>query len=129
MKNFLFFIWQLPQTTIGVLLLIFYIRSITYFKGTKVAKIYFSAALRGGISLGMVVIMNEKFRRDKNIIMHELGHCLQSRYLGPLYLIIVGMPSMARSVIWNIFKLDQSRYFTAFPENWAENLGKKYFDA
>jgi hypothetical protein len=112
---------------LGYILLAFYKKSVIDSIRTDIADIYFSTSFKGGISLGKTIIVNASFRYDGNTIIHEIGHCLQSRYLGPLYLLIVGGPSILRSFIWNVFKLKRSRYFDAFPESWAERLGNKYF--
>ncbi len=127
MKTILLFIWQLPQIILGHILLMFYKKSMTDSQRTSLATIYFSSSIRGGISLGNVVIVNKKYRREKKLIIHELGHCIQSRYLGPFYLFIVGMPSLARSMLWRFFKLEENSYFNSYPEKWADVLGKKYF--
>ena len=57
----------------------------------------------GGISLGKYSIINEGYAYNKtdsdilklNVSKHEaLGHGTQSRYLGPLYLFVIGLPSI-----------------------------------
>lgn len=52
----------------------------------------------GGVSIGMFVFVNgtkdEAWTHDCRI--HEFGHCIQSLLLGPLYWIVVALPS----VIW-----------------------------
>jgi hypothetical protein len=59
--------------------------------------------------------------------MHEYGHALQSVLLGPLYLIVVGIPSLSRVAYskWYYKKSGRSwkNYFKGFPENWADKLG------
>jgi hypothetical protein len=127
MKTILLVIWQLPQIILGYILLIFYKKSIADSQRASLATVYFSSSIRGGISLGTVVIISKKYRREKKLIIHELGHSIQSRYLGPFYLFIVGVPSLARSILWRFFKLGQTSYFNSFPEKWADVLGRKYF--
>ena len=58
---------------------------------------------------------------------HEYGHSIQSRWLGPLYLPIVGLPSTLRvgyavAYKW-IHKRRWSGYYRGFPERWADELG------
>ena len=49
----------------------------------------------GGISLGTYILMSTTSYKDKRnrTKKHEYGHSRQSLYLGPLYLIIIGLPS------------------------------------
>lgn len=56
---------------------------------------------------------------------HELGHTRQSRMLGPLYLIVVGLPSIARWVFNRFAKRGNDWYLSGFPESWAERLKPK----
>lgn len=48
--------------------------------------------MQGGISLGKYIIVSQW--ATQKTIMHEYGHCLQSKILGPLYLLVVGLPSI-----------------------------------
>ena len=65
---------------------------------------------------------------DDRLLVHEYGHTIQSLILGPLYLPIVGLPS----VIWfRTPRLSQRRhdaessYYAFFTERWANTLGEK----
>ena len=51
--------------------------------------------MTGAITLGNYVFvgLNSEYRET---VKHELGHTIQSKILGPLYLIIIGIPS----IIW-----------------------------
>ena len=85
----------------------------------------------GGVSFGKYIFVEKKLYHSKNVINHELGHSLQSLYLGPFYILIVGIPSQL--LYWRgmfIYNRDKKRYkdyrekyFTRFPENWADSLG------
>jgi hypothetical protein len=59
--------------------------------------------------------------------MHEYGHSRQSAMLGPLYLLVVGIPSLMRVAYSRYYRKKHGhawkRYFDAFPENWADTLG------
>lgn len=80
----------------------------------------------GGISLGQYIIISENSYRDKRnrTKKHEYGHSRQSLYLGPLYLIVVGLPS----ILWAGFIHDmvgkEVSYYDVYPENWADKLGE-----
>ena len=74
-----------------------------------------------GVSLGKYIII--RYNASLNTLNHEYGHCLQSEKLGPLYLLVVGIPSITMNILtrWGILKSE--RYYKRFPENWADTLG------
>jgi hypothetical protein len=93
------------------------------------------------VSLGMFVfITKEPYFYDKlsdeytieelsqRLLVHEYGHTIQSLILGPLYLIVMGIPS----TVWGFLpslnkkrKEKQISYFSFFTESWANHLGEK----
>ena len=78
--------------------------------------------MRGGISLGKYIIVNQ-FARD-NTVYHELGHCRQSMYLGWLYLIVIGIPSIVWAGLYgSIIKPTTNGYYKFYTEKWADKLG------
>ena len=95
MKEFVLWIWQLPQNLLGLLLLLYYQHEQEYhrFNGRR---FYYTREMVSGISLGNYIIMNRKDKEDG--MRHEYGHSVQSRRLGWLYLLIIGLPSL----LWNI---------------------------
>jgi len=125
--------WELPQTTLGVLALGHHlargrIRSLGIESGRIVAEI----STPGAVSLGHVVL----FTPDDNPWIpvgpenraHELGHAVQSRWLGPLYLPLVGVPSVSRVVYARAYKRVTGRrwsgYYAGWPERQADRLGR-----
>ncbi len=56
------------------------------------------------------------------LLVHEFGHTYQSLILGPLYFLVVGLPS----VIWGLVKKPGKSYFSFYAENWANLLGEKH---
>ena len=89
-------------------------------------EIHFANRMLGGISLGKYSIVNTcHYRKDiadalkRDTVRHEaIGHAKQSLYLGPLYLLVVGLPS----IVWAAICKDNKRYFEVYPENWADKL-------
>ena len=64
---------------------------------------------------------------SKRLLVHEYGHTVQSLILGPLYLILMGIPS----TLWGFLpslndkrKEQQISYFSFFTEAWANRLGE-----
>lgn len=84
-----------------------------------------------GVSLGHFVFWSRRDNRwhlmDERNRAHELGHAKQSALLGPLYLPIVGVPSVGRAVYAMLFRevtgARWTRYYEGFPERWADELG------
>lgn len=132
MKNILYFLlylWQLPQNLAGLIFV-----SIMYndrtgfyidFKGPHPelpsSRIFLSDRMRGGITLGRYVVLALAYSQDYNAWAHECGHSIQSMILGPLYLLIIGIPSLIWAAWWN-----NSRgvsYYSFYTERWADRLG------
>jgi hypothetical protein len=115
------FLWQLPQNIIGIIWL--NINLIFYYGISHIKTIndniyvYELPGYTGSISLGKYIIVS-KYRNDLTI-QHEYGHCKQSMYLGPFYLIVIGIPS----IIWNgISDYTNKDYYWFYTEKWADKL-------
>lgn len=113
MKRFISYLYQLPQHLIALLLRLIYKGNDSEYNGCIVRR---SVYLRGGISLGKYIIVNQWFKEID--IKHEYGHSIQSRYLGWLYLIVIGLPSL----LWAMFYRGKN-YYSFFTEKWADKLG------
>lgn len=99
-KEILLYIWQLPQNILGLCLLLFYSTEKTYHK-LNGRIFYFTPEMSSGISLGNYIIMKKE---DWGVGMcHEYGHSIDSRRLGPLYLILIGLPSLLGNIYDRIF--------------------------
>lgn len=93
----LLYLWQLPQNIVGLVFLLYFkiFHGATLIDQTKWSAAYSSKGMAGGISLGAYCFLSESQARRKENIAHELlGHTPQSRLLGPLYLIVIGIPSL-----------------------------------
>ncbi len=108
---------------IAGILLVFLKKKITGHKIYGRAKVFYIRGFYGGISLGRYIILNDRYTGNELSLKHEYGHTMQSLYLGWSYLVVVGIPSLARSIIWGLFKLNGLRYYKGYPENWANRLG------
>ena len=83
------YIWQLPQNLIGLFLRLFYPKA----QKMEIAdvKVLYDYSFPGGISLGRTIFVGTQ---DRFTSMHEHGHQIQSMILGPLYLFVIGIPSI-----------------------------------
>ncbi len=83
----------------------------------------------GGVSLGYFTFVNGHRDEDwtKDAIPHEYGHTIQSLLLGPLYMFIIGIPSM----VWcngkkGIKKREMgASYYDFYTESWANECAEK----
>ena len=128
MKQILLYIWQLPQHVLGLLLIAFYRPEVMHIMENG-NRIYFATRMKGGISLGKYSIVNvghyrhdinESLKRDT--VRHEaIGHARQSLYLGWLYLVVIGLPSIVHAALC---KCKNHSYYDMWFEKWADRLGE-----
>lgn len=142
MRVILYCIWQWTwgflQSVLGLLNLILHIHDKHYF--------YHGAIItewkdRSSVSLGMFVfVTNEPYFYGKlkneytmeeisqRLLVHEYGHTIQSLILGPLYLILIGIPSTLWGFLPSMNKKRKNEglsYFSFYTEKWANYLGEK----
>lgn len=120
--HFALIIWEFPQTLLGVILLGIYRPSqsaVLGMKGYPDRIFYYTDNIPAGISLGNIIILRPKSKTIDHY--HEYGHSKQSLFLGPLYLLVIGLPS----ILWNIHcRRDSSAdYYSFYTEKWADRLG------
>ena len=129
------FTWELPQSLLA-LFLRFVLKTKRYtLTGTEktgpVILVHFNNYL-SSFSLGeFIFIMQRECHSPffSHTLSHETGHSIQSRILGPLYLILVALPS----VIWNLCSRSSGRagrwmrrnYYNTPWESSADSLGER----
>ena len=123
MINFILdWIWQLPQNLIGLIYAAIIYEEIVDKNYDKDRNYYiFLTKNSGGVSLGKFTFSYYKAIDLDCSIAHEYGHTKQSRYLGPLYLLVVGLPSL----IWALLHTSKTKrsYYDFYTESWANKLG------
>lgn len=115
MKEAIKYLWQLPQMLLGLLLRAIYKGNDSEYKDALVRR---STKMSGGISLGRYIIINQ-WSTEKTV-KHEYGHTLQSKKLGWLYLIVVGLQSGLHALLC---KCKNHSYYDMWFEKWANKLG------
>lgn len=85
----------------------------------------------GSMGLGMFIFINESAmngERREFTLMHEYGHTVQSIIFGPLFLPVIGLPSL----LWAglpVFRKYRERnsvsYYRLYTEKWANFLGER----
>lgn len=129
--------WGVLQTTLGAIVFLMNIRERHYsYHGAIITE----WKDKSSVSLGMFVFITkepffaEKFEGEftkeelfERLLVHEYGHTIQSLILGPLYLIVIGIPS----TLWGFLpslnkwrKAEQVSYFSFFTEKWANACGE-----
>lgn len=118
MKTVLLWLWQLPQNILGLLVILF--TGAHKIAGTNewvaFRRSYF------GVSLGNYIIFGGT-DGSADSLKHEYGHQRQSKILGPLYLILIGIPSLLGNIVFRLFKIDSRHYYKLPWEAWADKLG------
>lgn len=117
------YIWQLPQMVLAWLWYLIKRKHILYNTVGKFYTVYIGAN-RGGLTLGDKIFISKCYRGEylDLVIAHESGHVKQSLYLGPLYLLVIGLPSLlwAQTHKWLAPK---KSYYWFYTEAWANKLG------
>ena len=127
MLNVLLWFWQLPQHIIALIVILLYRAKATEQQVTP-QKLYLvkSKVLSGG-SFGNYVILEESYMKSSRLfnvtLKHEYGHSIQSLYFGPLYLLIIGIPSLINNLRARYDKRVYDTYYSRYPEKWADRLG------
>lgn len=104
-KNIVEYIWQLPQNICGIVWRNIKKDSIIVRVGSTEAsevnaKIYLMKS-GGGLALGKYIFINQTYKDQSLVIKHECGHVRQSKILGPLYLLVIGIPSILHACLNN----------------------------
>ncbi len=123
--------WCLPVNMVG---------GIAYLICTKVKKyrhqkfgyanIVYIPWNQGGLSMGLFIFMRENHESREwtyNTRIHEYGHTWQCLILGPLYYIVIALPS----AVWcNCFQKYREKnnvsYHKLYCEAWANAWGEKF---
>lgn len=123
--------WGLPVNILG---------GIPYFICTKIlgykhqkfgyANIVYMPWKQGGLSSGLFIFIRDEKENQEwlyNCRIHEYGHTWQCLLLGPLYIIVIGIPS----VIWchcfaKYREKNNVSYYKLYCESWANAWGEKF---
>ena len=142
MKTLLYCIWQctwgILQSASGAIVFLANARNTHYFYHGAIVTEWNSPY---SLSLGLFVFVSpdpffydklkDEYSREElfqRALVHEYGHTIQSLILGPLYLVVIGLPS----TIWCFWpvtntwrKTNQVSYFIFYTESWANQLSEK----
>ena len=116
------YLWQLPQHALALLLLLLFRKKIIKTEAYKHTKVYWVNQSSWGVSLGNYILLDERY--SQTTVMHEYGHSRQSYLLGPLYLLVIGLPSITMNILTRAGILAPENYYKRWPEKWADQLGE-----
>ena len=120
MKYLLMYLWQLPQNLLGALYrdLLAYKEKVYLVNNTEDFTLY-AKDTPGSVTLGRHIFTSS--RAGSNTIKHETGHVKQSQILGPLYLPLIGIPSILWAAVHEKIAPNKS-YYWFYTEKWANKL-------
>ena len=128
--------WGMLQSLVGLVLFLLHYKCKHYnYHGAVITEWNNNSS----ISLGMFVFVSAKpFFVKKyegrisaqecsgRLLVHEYGHTIQSLILGPLYLIVIGIPSFLWAFLMGKKRREkQIPYGAFFTEKWANRLGER----
>lgn len=117
--------WGLPQTLAGFVLFLLFHKCPSYSYHGAIVTEWDSP---NSVGLGMFIMLSREPFGKKRLLVHEYGHTIQSLILGPLFLLIAGLPSFAWAGLPQARKYRREKkvsYYKVYPENWANRLGER----
>ena len=121
-KDSIKWLWQFPQNMLA-LCIEGILCEAAYREGKAGGNtIIVSIALSSAMSLGDYLFVNPM--SSQKSIQHEYGHSKQSDILGPLYLIVIGIPSLLHNIVYYICSKIGIKwnYYSFYTESWANKL-------
>ena len=122
MMEILKYFWQLPQL-IAALIYYWYLKRKDEILDTctcQGAIVFIKRKSCDSVTLGNHIFLSP--RATDTTVRHEWGHTRQSLILGPLYLIVIGIPSIIWAETHRIIAPNKP-YDWFYTEAWANKLG------
>ena len=113
MTRIILYIWQLPQNILGLI-----VKVVT--RAEKEFAGYYYWRFKSGLSLGNYIFINKTALVET--AKHEEGHQKQSLMLGPLYLLVIGLPSFVWACLKTIGFFKKTSYYNFYTEQWTDKL-------
>lgn len=122
--NAALFLWMLPQNLIGLFLLATTHgpRYVINNRFKMPVCIRYKNTSGGSVSLGNFIFISRFARMYTE--RHELGHTVQSMILGPLYLPLIGIPSITWAGLRRAGAFKNKSYFWFYTERWADKIAQ-----
>lgn len=120
--KFLLWIWQFPQNIVGLIMSLIWREKVykdVQMNGYADEGVKYYMYPYNSVSLGDYRFI--RYNSNELTYRHENGHSVQSRYLGPLYLLTVGICSCLLNLIYRTGRIKRS-YYSFWQEKWADKL-------
>ena len=139
MKQILYRFWQCTwgifQTILGFILFLKYFKNKHFsYHGAIITEWNNNTSLSLGLFVFVTVhpFFTGKYKYEytqeelaRKLLVHEYGHTIQSLILGPLYLIVIGIPSTLWGFLFAKKRYEkQIPYCAFFTESWANKCGE-----
>lgn len=132
--RFFFYLWQftwgLPVNIFGLIGYLVLYKKCRHEKFCN-AFITYVPKKFGGVSIGIFIFIredaNDEWTHDTRI--HEYGHTIQCLLLGPLYWLVIGLPSAVWCNFPYFVKMRKEKnisYYKLYCEAWANLWGQKW---
>lgn len=121
-------LWGMPQTLLGAVLFLITLKDKKSYRNGDLITRWKSGY---SASLGIFLFISRDLSDDEyeRLFVHEFGHSVQSLIFGPLYLLLMALPSMLWCML-PIFKKYRSKrcisYYDFFTERLADRLGESF---
>lgn len=121
--------WRIIQNVVGFCVFLSNIRWRHFRYNGAVVTVWGSR--RGSMGLGMFIFISESAMNGERrgfTLTHEYGHTVQSVILGPLFLPVIGLPSLLWAGLPVFRKYRERRsvsYYWLYTERWANFLGER----
>lgn len=136
-NNIVMYFWEIVQNIVGFTYWFFGPKNckvITTNNG-ETKKVWFRELVRNNkeeaVTIGEFIFLDDQYQHDgwkyalEACYKHEYGHVVQSRILGPLWLLIIGVPSLIHACLYRENKT--YNYYDFYTERWANTLSSNYF--
>lgn len=121
-KDSIKWLWQFPQNMLA-LCIEGILCQAAYREGKADGNtIIVNSILPSAMSLGDYLFVSPM--SSQKSIQHEYGHSRQSNILGPLYLIVIGIPSLLHNIVYYLCSKIGIKwnYYSFYTEYWANKL-------
>ena len=126
----LLLIWELPQNIAGAFYFIIHgVFAKTFIIDDGDSFEMYSDKQKGAVSLGVFRVYKAEYYKSSAYYVklsrkHEKGHRQQSKWLGPFYLIVIGIPSIIWATLHSFCKpISKIDYYWFYTEKWADKIG------
>lgn len=115
-------VWELPQTLAGAVVKLVFLKCGSQEVDTgKLGKCLIQNwNIGGGVSLGWFQFTPRNAGKD--YCAHEVGHSVQSVMLGPLYLLVIGLPSILWAGFIHSYFMRNKSYYWFYTERIADRI-------